>query len=160
MSTPGTKAKQFIARCGLLLLLGSTGCRSLAPLPPANLAEPGWTVRHGQAVWHLPKSQSELAGDLIVATRPDGRSFVQFSKTPFPLVTGQLLAGQWEVEFPPQNKRYSGRGKPPARLIWLQLPLVLAGRPPPRHWSWHQDANGWRLANPSNGESLEGFFEP
>src|SRR5262249_4146464 len=140
MSTPGTKAKQIIARCGLLLLLSLAGCRSLAPLPPANLAEPGWTVRHGQAVWHLPSSLREVAGGLIVAPRPDGRSFVQFSKTPFPLVTGQLLPGKWQVESPPQNKRYAGRGKPPTRLIWLQLPLVLDGRAPPCHWSWHEDA--------------------
>jgi hypothetical protein len=157
---PRIKPKHIITRSCLLLVLSAASCRSIAPLPPANLAEPGWTVHHGQAVWHLPFSRGELAGDLILATRADGRSFVQFSKTPFPLVTGQLFADSWEIEFPPKNKRYAGRGTPPGQLIWLHLPQVFAGRPPPGHWSWHQDASGWRLTNSTNGESLEGFFEP
>jgi hypothetical protein len=142
-----------------LALLGGAGCATTHPLPPANLAEPGWTVRHGQAVWHLPQGNREIAGEVIVATRKDGESFVQFTKNPFPLVTAQATAKRWTVEFPPQNKHYAGRGAPPKRVIWLYLPRVLSGQPPPRHFSWHQDANGWKLENHKNGESLEGYFE-
>ena len=127
-------------------------------LPPADLKEPGWTVREGQAVWHIPTGNREIAGDVMVATRPDGSSFVQFSKSPFAIVIAQENSNQWQVEFPPQNRHYAGRGKPPKRIIWLYLPKVLAGQVTPTGWTWHEDASGWRLVNNANGESLEGFF--
>jgi hypothetical protein len=142
----------------VVLLFGAGGCRSVAPLAPANLQEPGWTVREGQAVWRLPQGQREIAGEVLAATRNDGRSFVQFSKAPFTLVMAQATPERWEAEFPPQNKHYAGRGAPPARLIWLSLARVLAGEPAPRNWLWHRDAKGWRLENRATGESLEGYF--
>lgn len=143
----------------LLALLAGNGCQTLfPPLPPANLQDPGWTVREGQAVWRLPKSAKEIAGDVLVATRPGGRAFVQFSKTPFPLLIGQEVGNRWEVELPAQNKHYSGRGHPPKRLIWLYLPRALAGESLPTNWTWREDGKGWRLENPASGESLEGFF--
>ncbi len=83
---------------------------------------------------------------------------MQFSKSPFAIVVAQENSNQWQAEFPPQNKHYAGRGKPPKRIIWLYLAKVLAGQAPPTGWSWHQDASGWRLVNNANGESLEGFF--
>jgi hypothetical protein len=128
-------------------------------LPPVNLKEPGWTVRSGQAVWHLPKGQSEIAGDVLVATREDGEGFVQFSKTPFPLVSGRITSSRWEVEFPPQNKHYSGPGSPPVRVLWLYLPRASAGQKLPSKLSWHEDANGWRLENRGRGEAVEGYWE-
>jgi hypothetical protein len=145
---------------GMLLLLSVAGCGTMPPLPPANLKEPGWVVRHGQAVWRLPKGKPDIAGELIVATRDRNQSFVQFSKNPFTLVTAQATADGWAVQFPPENKHYSGRRAPPLRLIWLYLPRVLTGEPPPKNWSWHMDTNGWRLENYKNGESLEGYFDP
>jgi hypothetical protein len=154
----------------LLAVLVIAGCRT-APRPMAqvNLTEPGWQVHEGQAVWRLPLTapgrlakakpgEREIAGDLLVATRPDGQAFVQFSKTPFPLVIAQSTPHRWAVEFPPQNKHYAGRGKPPQRVIWLYLPRALTGQPPPRHWSWHEDANGWRLEDRATGESVKGYF--
>ncbi len=144
-----------------LLLVGAAGCRTLVPpLPKVNLQEPGWTLREGQAVWHLPKSSREIAGDVMLASRPDGRAFVQFSKPPFPLVIAQMTTNRWEVEFPPQSRRYAGHGKPPKRLIWLYLPRVLAGQPPPKGWTWRQDSSGWHLENPAQHESLDGYFNP
>ncbi len=143
----------------LVLLL--CGCATVGhPLPAVNLKQPGWNVHEGQAVWHLAKAQGgrEFAGEVLVATRPDGRAFVQFSKSPFTLVIAQENAHQWQVEFPPQNKHYAGRGTPPRRVIWLYLPRVLAGQAPPEDWTWHEDASGWRLENHRNGEYLEGFF--
>jgi hypothetical protein len=143
----------------LLLLLALAGCRTvLPPLPEANLKQPGWKAREGQAIWRLAHRKEELAGEVLVATRSDGRAFVQFSKNPFPFVIAQATANSWEVTFPAQNKHYAGRGKPPERLIWLYLPRLLSGQPPPANWIWHEDASGWRLENHSSGEALEGFF--
>lgn len=143
--------------CSIALIL--TGCASLvSSLPPANLKEPGWTIHQGQAVWRLEHGSREIAGEVMVATRPDGNAFVQFSKNPFALVIARENSCQWQVEFPPQNKHYAGRGKPPLRLIWLYLPRVLEGQPPPKGWTWQHDATGWRLANGTTGEALEGFF--
>ena len=142
-----------------LLFAGATGCRTLSPpLAPANLKEPGWTVREGQAVWQVERGTTEIAGEVLVATRVDGRAFVQFSKSPFPLVVAQSTTNRWEITFPPQDKHFAGRGQPPKRLIWLYLPRVLAGTPPPEQWTWRQTGNEWRLENRQTGESLEGFF--
>lgn len=147
----------------LTLLLGiaalcAVGCRT-APLPPVNLKEPGWTVRSGQAVWHLPKDKREIAGDVLVATSANGEGVVQFSKTPFPLVSGRITSKQWEVEFPPQNKHYAAPGNPPVRLLWLYLSKAVSGQKLPSKLSWHEDANGWRLENRGSGEKVEGYWE-
>ena len=142
----------------LILILYFLGCKTSTPLPKVNLQEPGWTVHQGQAVWRLEHGTREIAGDLVIANGPEDRSFLQFSKSPFPLVVAQSTANQWAVEFPPQNKHYAGRGYPPLRLIWLYLPRVLAGKPPPTGWIWRQDNTQWHLENPDTGESLEGYF--
>ena len=139
-------------------LLSCISCKTTTPLPKVNLLEPGWTVRQGQAVWRLEHGTREIAGDLVVATGTDDRSLVQFSKSPFTLVIAQSATNHWEVEFPPQNKSYAGRGHPPLRLIWLYLPRVLAGHPPPKGWIWQKDTTQWHLENPATGESLEGYF--
>jgi hypothetical protein len=141
-------------------LLTLTGCSTVAPMPKVNLQEPGWTARQGQAVWHLEHDSREIAGDLVVATGPEHQSFVQFSKTPFPLVIGQSDSHRWRVEFPPQNKHYSGRGQPPKRIIWLYLPRVMGGSPPPPDWSWQESRGNWRLENHVTGEAVEGYFNP
>jgi hypothetical protein len=146
-----------LALLALALLL--SGCRVPGPsLPPVNLQEPGWTVHQGQAVWHLPNSTREIAGELVVATRFNGQSFVQFSKTPFPLVVAQQTTNRWEAAFPPRNRHYSRPGQPPRRIIWLYLPRMLNAQKPPPNWSWRHDGSNWRLENHANGESVEGFF--
>jgi len=138
----------------------STGCSTLfKPLPPVNLQEPGWAIHQGQAVWKLNgKDTHDIAGDVIVATNPKGRFFVQFSKTPFPLLVGQGSANTWQVELPANNKRYSGRGRPPKRLIWLYLPRAMQGQSLPEHWKWTQTDSNWRLEDQRTGEAIEGFF--
>lgn len=130
----------------------------MKPLPPANLKEPGWTVREGQAVWKRNASAPEIAGEILVATRTDGRAFVQFSKNPFPLVTAQSTPKGWQVEAPTENKFYSGHGKPPARLIFLYIPKLLAGEPAPEGWTYEKVGDGYKLENHKNGESLEVYF--
>ncbi len=141
-----------------LLLLVLTSCQTVS-LPKMDLAEPGWTIRQGQAVWHPRRDAPEIAGDLILATNPDGRAFVQFSKSPLTLAVAERSGADWQVEFPAQNRRYAGRGKPPGRLIWLILTGAVSRIPPPQPWSWRQLENGnWRLENPATGESLAGYF--
>src|ERR1043166_898935 len=102
--------KIFSKALAATLVLAAISCRTGPPLPPANLQQPGWQVRQGQAVWRLPHGQREIAGDVMVATKANGDgAFLQFSKTPFPLVIGQASADRWQMEFPPQNRRYAGR---------------------------------------------------
>jgi hypothetical protein len=129
-------------------------------MPQADLAEPGWEVKHGQAVWRPEKDSPEIAGDMLLAMRR-GESFVQFAKTPFPLVTAQTAEGRWSILFGPEEKRYNGKGPGPARLIWLRLDDVLfMGGPLPRGWSAQIDGGQWRFENRRTGETLEGYFDP
>lgn len=152
--------QRFNAPALILALILLTGCRTIAPLPPANLAEPGWTVRQGQAVWRAKHDAPEIAGEILVATRGDGRAFVQFTKTPLPFAVAQRTRESWQVEFPIQNRRYSGRGNPPARLVWLHLPDCLAGTRLAKAWSCEHSGEQWRLENAATGELLEGYLAP
>jgi hypothetical protein len=141
----------------LLLLLAA--CQTVAPPAQINLAEPGWTVREGQAVWRPNQHAAEIAGELLVAVHPDGRGFVQFTKTPFPFAVAQSTREAWRIEFPMENKSFSGRGNPPARLIWLHLPACLEGRSLPKPWRYEREtADRLWLQNPSSGESLDVYF--
>jgi hypothetical protein len=144
----------------LLLVFFVAGCATVS-FPPINLKNPGWTVRQGQAIWYRRRGGEGIAGDILVATRPNGRAFVQFSKNPFPIAIAQSSPKAWSIEFPPENKHYSGHGSPPQRIILLQLPRVLTGLPPPPGWSWRKLGNGgWRLENQVSGESLDVYFNP
>ena len=141
------------------LLFCAAGCRLIPALPPANLSEPGWRVREGQAVWRAKREAPEIAGEILLATRADGRAFVQFTKTPFPFLIGQSTTNRWQAELPTQNRRYSGPGKPPRRLMWLYLPRLLSGEAPPKGWNWRDLGGGrWQLENKKTGEMLEGYF--
>jgi len=153
-----------ITRCAasalsLLPLLCALGCRTFPPLPAVNLSEPGWTVRTGQAVWRPKHETPEIAGDLLLATNPDGRRLVQFTKTPLALIIAQITTNSWQIESPAQGKRYSGPGQPPARVIWFQLSSLLAGAAPPEGWVKQTlGEERWRLENRATGEVLEGYL--
>ena len=127
-------------------------------MPKVDLSEPGWTTRQGQAVWRRNRNAPEIAGDLLASTRADGSAFVQFTKTPIPFAIAQMSPKGWQVEFPPQNKRFSAPGSPSSRIVWLQLANALLARPLPKGWTWHKSDANWRLENASTGESLEGYF--
>src|SRR5258706_8431052 len=116
----------------VLVLVFVAGCRIGPRLAPVNLQEPGWTVRTGQAVWTRARGKPDVAGEILVATRPDGRAFVQFSKSPFPLIIAQSTPQGWQAEIPMDNKRYAGHGQPPRRLLLLYVPRALAGQPLPK----------------------------
>jgi hypothetical protein len=137
------------------------GCRTAAPLAPADFSAPGWRVQQGQAVWKPSSHRAELAGDLLVATNANGDFFVQFSKTPFPLATAQVSGGQWRVEFGSREYSRQGRGEPPDRFAWFQLPRALLGDGVHSPWKFALGTPGsWRLENPGSGEILEGGFFP
>jgi hypothetical protein len=137
-----------------------TACNTVS-LQPANLSEPGWKIQQGQAVWRAKKDSPEIAGELLLATNSNGRTVVQFTKTPFPFVIAQTTPQSWQLEIPAQNKKYSRPGKPPARVGWFHLPSALQGVAPPKPWVFQPSENeNWRLENKSTGEMIEGFLEP
>lgn len=150
---------------GLLLFLCLwlpvlAGCHTFSHrLPPVDVTQPGWKVRQGQAVWTLPNSAHDVAGEVLVATGPGEKAFVQFSKSPFNLVIGQVAPDRWQVEFPPQNKSYAAPGKPPKRLLWLYLPRAIANQSLPPNCTWTNQQGNWSLQNHRTGEKIEGFFE-
>jgi hypothetical protein len=141
----------------VVLGLASLGCRSVPPLPPDDLSRPGWTVRQGQAVWKT--RGSELAGELIFASRPDGSSSLLFIKTPLPLVTAQNQGPRWTVRFVADNRTFSGLGVPPAQLLWVHLARALTGAPVPAPLEFQSAAN-WQLTNPKTEEAISGFLMP
>ncbi|MGD0816026.1 MAG: hypothetical protein ABSA83_20735 [Verrucomicrobiota bacterium] len=145
----------------VLALVLCVSCRTSPPLPPADFSSPGWRLQQGQAVWKPSKDRPELAGDLLLATNACGSYFVQFSKTPFTLATAQAANGAWQIEFGGGQHTWSGRGGPPSRFAWFQLPGALGGAEPARPWKFtRRPDNSWRLENRRTGEVLEGVFFP
>jgi hypothetical protein len=145
----------------MLALVGLCGCQTNGRISPVNLAEPGWRVRQGQAVWQMPGKRPELAGDLTLALNADGRCFVEFAKVPFPLVQAKCSDSRWEIEFPPQRLFFAGGGLPPKRLAWLHVCRGLAGKEVRAPWRFERRADGsWRLDNTRNKESVEGYLQP
>src|SRR5262245_53095289 len=86
---------------GLLLVIGLAGCVTPdASVPPAmDFSTPDWTIREGQAVWKPKPDGAGIAGELLVAMNQDGRSVIQFSKTPLPLVMAELGSNHWRITF-------------------------------------------------------------
>ena len=143
---------------GLALLLG---CRTPTEPPLANSLGAVWHVQQGQAIWHPGRGRPELAGELLWASASGGRSFVEFTKTPFSLVLARRDPGRWRVEFPGAGRRFTGRGTPPTRFLWLYLGPALAGEALPGHLKFERRPDGqWDLQNPRSGESLEGYLTP
>src|ERR1041385_6131357 len=144
-----------------LALATLTGCHTVVPLPPANLGEPGWQIRQGQAVWQPNRTAPEIAGELLVATHTNGNVFVQFTKNPFPLVIAQTAPDAWRIEFVQANQTYAGHDQPPARLVWFQISHFIKNEPLATDYqATNTDAQRWRLVNKSTGEALEAYFNP
>lgn len=144
----------------LLAVALAAGCKSVPPLPPADLSGAGWRVQHGQAVWKPGAQRAELAGDLLVATNANGRMFVQFVKDPFPLATAQAHRDRWQIDFAAGRRSWRGGGAPPNLFLWFQLPAALRGEKLKGSWKFFCSTDVWRIENPRRGEWLEGrFFE-
>jgi hypothetical protein len=157
-----TRMRSFVRCFALAFATVLAGCQSLPPQPPMDLSEPGWTIRQGQAVWRAKRGAEGVAGDLLVAMHWNGRNVVQFTKPPMPLVAAQSDTNSWQVQFLAQKKTCSGRGQPPERVLWLQLPISLAtfvASRPETDWSITRDRGGaWQFTNEVTGESLDGFL--
>ena len=141
----------------LLPILFLFGCRT-GPLPQVNLSETSWKVFQGQAVWRAKRDLPEIAGEILFAQRSDGESFVQFTKTPFPIALAQSTTNAWQLEFPTEHKSYRYPGKPPARVVWFELARGMSGENLKQPWRWSGSPENWRLENKSTGEMLEGYF--
>jgi hypothetical protein len=134
----------------------AAGCA--APrLAPIDLAEPGWTVRESAAVWHPPGNAPELAGEILVASHPDGRLFVQFSKQTLPVVAATATPAGWSVGSPLRRGAVGGRGRPTDRVPWFQIRSLPPGDPASQRWQLVR-SNGvpWRLRAVRGNEFVEG----
>jgi hypothetical protein len=137
------------------------GCMTSPDKTLFSTTGPGWTVQQGQAIWKPGSKYPELAGEIVLAQNPDGRSSLQFTKTLLPVTLAQTTTTNWLIQFPPQRMGFTGRGQPPTRFVWLHLAAALAGRTLPEvyHFQRTQDG-GWRLENQRTGEFVEGFLSP
>lgn|SRR5439155_2178177 len=145
----------------LLMVLCATGCRTLPELPPADMSQPGWNNRQGQAIWRANAQAPEIAGEVYFSARGRGESILQFIKTPFPIVIARTSNSLWRVSFPGDNRVYSGRGHTPARIGWFALMAALQNASVPKPWTFTQEPEDhWRLANDETGELIEGYLSP
>ena len=152
--------KKLIAPLLLLLWL-LTACSTTPKLPPADFSQPGWKVRQAQAVWTPKRGGPEIAGEVLIARRGERESFVQFSKTPFPVLVAQTAPARWEMTFIPEQRTFGGGGRPWPRFSWLYLAPALQGEKLPEKLRFNLvGADGWRLENRSTGEVIEGSFLP
>src|ERR1051325_3282513 len=139
-----------------VFLVGAGACRTVPHLAPANLSEPGWAIREGQAVWRPKKEGPGIAGELLVASQRNGETFLQFTKTPLPFVVARTTTNGWQIEFVARHREFSGYGQPPTLFGWLHLARCVAGTAPPPEWRWEKFADDrWRLENRISGETLE-----
>jgi hypothetical protein len=149
-----------LGRALLTAVVFSLGCRNVPLLKPLDLSEPGWTLRQGQALWIPRDGAGELAGELLIATHPNGGGFVQFSKTPLPLVVAQITSNTWRIQFVAENQTFSGRGQPPTRFLWLHLAPCLLGRPAVKPVRYQNESGGaLSLTNLVTGESIRGVLQ-
>jgi hypothetical protein len=136
----------------LAATLVTTGCATSRPFGGVNLQEPGWTVQKGQAIWRPRAGAPELVGDLLIARHDDGRSFVQFIKVPFPSVTAWRNAAAWQIEYQPQNRRFSARSHPPVRCLMLHVAAATQAPDLPAALAMEKtgtNAQQWRLWPPT-----------
>ena len=144
-----------------VLALAAISCRTIPPLGPADLSQPGWHIRQGQAVWKPPGARPELSGELLFAANDDGDVFIQFSKSPFALVTAQTSNHRWHIEFGSVNYSAGGIGQPSDRFSWFELSPALGGAPLRSPWHFERtSATNWKLSNLRTGETLEGYLSP
>lgn len=143
---------------GLMLFCG---CATTVPENLFTISGPGWRVEQGQALWTPRRGAPQFGGDLVLATDANGRSFVQFSKTPLTIVTVEVSPEQWLLRFPQNGQAWSRHGRPPTRTVWPYLADALAGKSLPKSLHFERESNGnWRLENVNTGEILEGFLSP
>jgi len=149
---------------GLLsvLVLFSTGC--LVPkLPPISLKSDGWSFREIPAVWRRSTRAPEIAGELLVAVHSDGTRYLQFSKGGLPILSARASLEGWSLQSSFRKGAWGGRGRPPASILWFQVPLFPFGNSPALKPPWvlaSIDGERWVLHHTRTGERLEGLDTP
>lgn len=148
-------SRPFVVLLGAAFLTGCSGPR----LAPVDLSAPGWRVQEVAAVWRARRAAPELAGELLLATHPNGERLVQFSKQALPLVTAQVGTNGWGLTSSLRAGRFGGRNQPTERVPWFQLTnLPPAELPATSRWRLDFTAEGlWRLTDSRTGETLEGM---
>jgi hypothetical protein len=140
---------------GLMFLCG---CQT-APQTLFTVSGPEWHVQQGQALWTPRSGAPQFGGDLVLAADNTGRAYVEFEKSPLPIVSVQITPKDWTLNFQKLGGFWKGHQPAPTRTIWLYLPDALAGKSLPKPLHFEQQADGnWRLENPKTGEILEGFL--
>jgi hypothetical protein len=148
----GAKPLLFAAIFQLLLTLG---CRTGPPPVPVDLSQAGWHLRQGQALWRSKQQAPEIAGEIVLATNQNARAFIEFIKNPLPLLSAEINPGGWHIEFIPEKRSFSGRGRPPRRLLWLQLLRALQDLPPPAGVQFKKAEQGeFHIEDTRTGESI------
>lgn len=151
-----TTSRSLLAVLVVVSLLN--GCATPAPRPAMNLAEPGWVIREGQAAWKRSPDSAEVRGQLLVALHVDGRNVVQFNAASGERVQAQFSTNFWQAQLPGRTAPVTGRGKPPQKILWLQLPEGLLGNSAEEtDWMMSRErGRPWRFYHDVTGESLEG----
>lgn len=144
------------------MLLGFLGgCRTASNSGLQLQIGPDWRIQTGQAIWQARPDGPELAGELLLASGPGGKCFLEFTKTPLTLATVMRDGPRWSAKFADAKRTYSGRGKPPSQIGWLYLSPALAGEKLPKALQFEQTPDGnWRLQNARTGETIKGFLSP
>ena len=159
MSSPALQKKFWLTLAAFTLLGG--GCMTSPDKTLFSTTGPGWTVRQGQAIWKPGLKYPELAGEIVLAQNPDGRSSLEFTKTLLPVALAQTTKTNWLIQFPSQPLGFTGHGRSPQRFVWLQLSAALDGKNLPENYQFTRSPEGgWRLENRRTGEFVAGFISP
>lgn len=123
-------------------------------MPSVDLADTGWSVWTGQALWQPPGDRPRIGGEFVAAKHSNGDVLVSFSKASLTIFTAQVADTTWRLDFI-ERRPYGGNGKPPGRFVWFRLPEILDGGDAPDKWNLerpHDDELS--MTNPSSGESI------
>lgn len=146
-----------LASLALVTIAVFTGGCVAPRLAPADLSEPGWQVQEVPAVWCPKRGAPELAGELLLASHPDGRRLVQFSKQSLPLVTAQVDGRSWCISSSVRSGRWGGSLPSTDRVPWFQFTELPPAAVKSARWQLTFPADGtWRVTRPGKGEFVEG----
>lgn len=145
----------------LMFAIILAACSSAFVMPERDLNADVWTVWSGQASWKPDRDRPSIAGDILLARHHDGDVYVNFAKSPVGIFTAQTHQGHWQLDLVQRDASHAGRGRPPKRFVWFQLPAVVAGSQallPP--WNVEKKASSeWMIENAKSGETILLFID-